>query len=162
MRRWFGLGFSPSAITRGFSKSVKSTSAEIKIGSLKSGSSFTFKKETYSAIPSLNSNLSARLERWSFISTVIPGTKNANSRMRRTKVSYLNSWVATKISGSGWNVIFVPVRLVFPMTLICWVTSPRENFIWWTSPSRLTSAVNLSERALTHFAPTPFNPPETW
>jgi hypothetical protein len=28
--------------------------------------------------------------------------------MRRTSVSYLNSWVATKISGSGWKVIFVP------------------------------------------------------
>ena len=129
MRRMPGLGFSPSAITRGLERSVKSTSAEIRIGFSKRRSSFALRNETYSAMPSLNSNLSARLERWSFISTVMPGTRNASSRMRRTSVSYLNSWVATKISGSGWKVIFVPVRFVLPMTLIDCVTSPRQNFI---------------------------------
>ena len=42
---------------------------------------------------------------------LMPGFKNANSRRRLTRMSYLKSRPSVKISGSGKKVILVPVRL---------------------------------------------------
>ena len=56
-----------------------------------------------------------------------PEFKNASSRNRWEMMSALNSIVSRKISGSGLNVISVPVFFALPMTSSFFVVLPRSN-----------------------------------
>ena len=80
-------------------------------------------------MPLLNLNSSEWFVRSSLSEIVIPGLRNASSRRRLERISYLNSRVSVKISGSGKNVIFVPVDFVLPITVIGVIVLPRENSI---------------------------------
>ena len=77
--------------------------------------------------------------------------------------SDLNSIVSSKISESGMKVMSVPVCFAdFTSAMTCsfCLVVPRSKDIAWIFPSRVTSTLNHSETALTHFAPTPCVPPE--
>jgi glycerol-3-phosphate acyltransferase PlsY len=70
--------------------------------------------------------------------------------------------VATAFGGLAalWPAVTVPVLVAFPITSSCCTVLPRANFMWCTWPPRETSTSNHSETAFTHFAPTPWVPPE--
>ncbi len=89
-----------------------------------------------------------------------PGIRNESSRRRCESCSKWNS-VTEKISGSGQNVIFVPVFFDVPVEAIGATGTPRAYACCQTLPSRRISASSRSERAFTTETPTPWSPPET-
>ncbi len=91
---------------------------------------FWFRNRTNSVMPSLKKKTSPFWERSSASSILIPGFRNASSRRRFARISYWNSRVVRKISGSGLKVIFVPVFRVSPITIIFWVVFPCAKRIW--------------------------------
>jgi hypothetical protein len=106
------------------------TESENVIGLSWSTTLFWFRKRTNSVMPSLKKNLSPFWERSSDSSILIPGLRNASSRSRLARISYWNSRVVRKISGSGLKVIFVPFFRVSPMTIIFCVVFPCSKRIW--------------------------------
>jgi len=68
-------------------------------------------------MPSLKKNESLLSDRSSASSMRMPGLRKASSRSRLERISYWNSRVVRKISGSGLKVILVPVFFVSPTTV---------------------------------------------
>ncbi len=92
-----------------------------------------------------------------------PGLRKASSRRRPASLANWKSMVE-KMVKSGRKVIFVPVCfgfLVSPMTVsFCVVTPALERHVVDLPVAGNVRALNQSEMALTHFAPTPWRPPE--
>ncbi len=89
-----------------------------------------------------------------------PFVRNAVSRIRWRSVSR-DQAISSKISGSGANVILVPVWSVKPAALMSASGTPRAKSWRYTFPSRSTVASSRSDSAFTTDTPTPWRPPET-
>jgi len=91
---------------------------------------FWLRNRTNSVMPSLKKKVSLFCALSSMSSILMPGLRKASSRRRFARISYWNSRVVRKISGSGLKVILVPVLRVSPMTIIFCVVLPCAKRIW--------------------------------
>ena len=90
-------------------------------------------------------------------SMVNPGLRNESSLILLANLSVWKTMVSVKIVASGKNVTFVPVGCsgILPTTSRGLTVLPLSNIMACNLPSRRTSALNQSDKAFTHFAPTP-------
>ena len=117
---------------------------------------------TKSAMPpdALNTCLSGLPSRSSISWISTPLVRKACSWRRSASIRLSNSTPSTKISGSGQNVMIVPVlRVALPLVSLV-VALPRTKVCVHEAPSRITWTTSFSERAFTTDTPTPWSPPE--